>query len=96
MLHELLKERNIPPLLPRAQALELLQREEYGVLPAPPDAMTGTFTALLTASSISRSKPCLTPSVSMELSTTSPAPLSTQRLIQEIASMPVSSLPPLA
>ena len=44
MLHELLKERNIPPLLPRAQALELLQREEYGVLPAPPDALSFTVT----------------------------------------------------
>ena len=32
----------------------------------------------------------------MELSTTSPAPLSTQRLIHEMASMPVSSRPPLA
>ena len=44
MLHELLKERNIPPLLPRAQALELLQREEYGVLPAAPDALSFTVT----------------------------------------------------
>ena len=42
MLHELLKERNVPPLLPRAQALELLQREEYGFLPAPPDALSFT------------------------------------------------------
>ena len=42
MLHELLKERNVPPLLPRAQALELLQREEYGILPAPPDALSFT------------------------------------------------------
>ena len=40
MLTELLKERNIPNLLPRAQALELLQREEYGFLPAPPDALS--------------------------------------------------------
>ena len=66
------------------------------ILPAPPEAITGTFTAFDTASNISRSKPPFTPSVSMELSTTSPAPLSTQRLIQLIASMPVSSLPPLA
>ena len=64
--------------------------------PAPPDAITGTDTALHTASSISRSKPCLTPSVSMEFTTTSPAPIDTHLLIQLIASMPVSSLPPLA
>ena len=62
--------------------------------PAPPEAMTGTFTASQTAASISRSKPRFTPSVSMELSTTSPAPLSTQLLIQPIASMPVSTRPP--
>jgi hypothetical protein len=36
-------------------------------LPAPPLAMMGTRTRAATASSISRSKPCFTPSVSMEL-----------------------------
>ena len=57
--------------------------------------MTGTETALHTRSRSSISKPVLTPSVSMELTTTSPAPIPTQRLIHSIASMPVSSLPPL-
>ena len=64
--------------------------------PAPPEAMTGTLTASHTASSMGRSKPPLTPSVSMEFTTTSPAPIPTQRFIQPMASMPVSSLPPRA
>ena len=42
--------------------------------PAPPEAMMGTAHRAATASSISRSKPFLTPSVSMELTTSSPAP----------------------
>ena len=36
MLNELLKERNIPALLPKEEALEILQREEYGFLPENP------------------------------------------------------------
>ncbi len=40
MLTELLKERSIPPLLPKEQAIAVLQREEYGFLPAPPDALS--------------------------------------------------------
>ena len=56
----------------------------------------GTDTASPTARSISRSKPRRTPSVSMELTTTSPAPLSTPRLTQSMASNPVSSRPPRA
>lgn len=36
MLNELLKERNIPALLPKEEALEILQREEYGFLPDKP------------------------------------------------------------
>ena len=64
--------------------------------PAPPLAITGTETALHTASSISISKPFFTPSVSIELTTTSPAPMPTQRFIHSIASIPVSSRPPLA
>ena len=64
--------------------------------PAPPEAMTGTLTLSQTAWSISRSKPPLTPSVSMEFTTTSPAPMSTHFLIQLMASMPVSSRPPRA
>ena len=66
------------------------------IFPAPPEAITGTLTALETASSISRSKPPFTPSVSMELRTISPAPSSTPFLIQLMASRPVSSRPPLA
>ena len=70
--------------------------EKSSTQPAPPEAMTGTLTTSHTACSISRSKPPFTPSVSMELSTISPAPRSTQRLIQLMASMPVFSRPPLA
>ena len=47
---------------------------KWSMLPAPPEAMTGTETMSQTALSISRSKPPLTPSVSMELTTISPAP----------------------
>ncbi|MBQ6267789.1 MAG: hypothetical protein IJK64_08475 [Clostridia bacterium] len=38
MLSALLKERNLPPLRPRAETLELLQTEIYGRLPAAPEA----------------------------------------------------------
>ena len=40
MLLELLKERNLPPLLPREEMLTILQREEYGFLPPPPEALS--------------------------------------------------------
>jgi hypothetical protein len=40
MLQERLKLRNPPPLRSREEMLELLQQEEYGYLPSPPDAMT--------------------------------------------------------
>ena len=42
MLKELLKGRQLPPLTDRAQMLDILQREEYGFLPPPPDAVTFT------------------------------------------------------
>lgn len=46
-------------------ALVVEQLKEIFLLPAPPLAMMGTFTRAATASSISRSKPVRTPSVSM-------------------------------
>ena len=58
--------------------------------------MTGTETASQTASSISKSKPCFTPSVSILLTTTSPAPNATHFLIHSMASIPVFSRPPFA
>ena len=64
--------------------------------PAPPEAMTGTLTASHILSRSSMSKPPFTPSVSMELATISPAPISTHFFIQLMASIPVDSLPPLA
>ncbi len=42
MLNELLHERKIPPLLPREDALNILQREEYGFLPPAPSALSFT------------------------------------------------------
>ena len=48
-----------------------------------------------TASSSSRSKPFFTPSVSIELTTSSPAPFFTPCSSQSSASMPVFSRPPL-
>ena len=62
--------------------------------PAPPEAITGTWTISLTSRSISRSNPCFTPSVSIELTTTSPAPRSTPWRIHSRASRPVSTRPP--
>ena len=56
----------------------------------------GTAQRAATASSSSKSKPFLTPSVSMELTTSSPAPLLTPCSSQSSASMPVFSRPPLA
>ena len=66
------------------------------MVPAPPLAMMGTSTRAASVSSISRSKPPFTPSVSMELRTISPAPSPTPRTAHSMASMPVSSRPPLA
>ena len=40
MLKDLLKSRRLPPLCDRATMLDILQREEYGFLPPPPDAVT--------------------------------------------------------
>ena len=51
--------------------------EKSSMLPAPPEAMTGTRTASQIRSRSSRSKPPFTPSVSMELATISPAPRAT-------------------
>ena len=42
MLTELLQERKIPPVLPKEQALDVLQREEYGFLPEKPSALSFT------------------------------------------------------
>ena len=64
--------------------------------PAPPDAITGTFTASTTLFNSSKSKPSFTPSVSMLLTTISPAPLDTPSLIRDSASIPVFSRPPFA
>ena len=66
------------------------------IQPAPPEAMTGTVEISQTALSISRSKPPLTPSVSMLLRTISPAPREIPLRIHSMASMPVFSRPPLA
>ena len=66
------------------------------ILPAPPEAMIGTAHRAATASSSSKSKPFFTPSVSMELTTSSPAPFLTPCSSQSSASMPVFSRPPLA
>ena len=40
MLTELLRERDVPMLLPKEKALEVLQREEYGFLPEKPSALS--------------------------------------------------------
>jgi hypothetical protein len=37
MLSETLKERNLPPLLPRDEMLTVLQREVYGKIPKKPE-----------------------------------------------------------
>ena len=39
MLHNILTQRALPPLLSRSEMLEILQREEYGYLPEKPDRM---------------------------------------------------------
>jgi len=38
-MQAMLKDRNLPPLLSREEMLEILQREEYGYLPAPPEEL---------------------------------------------------------
>ena len=40
MLNEMLKERNLPPLLEKEKMLEILQREEYGFLPGKPHSLS--------------------------------------------------------
>src|SRR3569623_2129499 len=63
-------------------------------LPTPPEAITGTFTASLTARVRARSKPSRVPSRSMLVSRISPAPYSTMSLAQSITSRPVDLRPP--
>ena len=86
----------MPAARPASMPLWPNSSKKSSFLPAPPLAMMGTLTRLATASSISRSKPFRTPSVSMLLRQTSPAPWSTAQAIQSSASRPVSSRPPLA
>ena len=62
--------------------------------PTPPEAITGTGTASLTARVSSRSKPLLVPSRSMLVSRISPAPSSAMRRAQSTASRPVLRRPP--
>jgi hypothetical protein len=62
--------------------------------PAPPLAITGTATAARARRINSRSKPAFVPSASIELSRISPAPRSTARRAQSMASMPVPRRPP--
>ena len=47
MLHELVTQRNLPPLREKGEMLSLLQREEYGFLPPPPDALTWESSTVL-------------------------------------------------
>ena len=42
-MKQLLKERNLPELKSREEMLEILQREEYGYLPAPPEELRFEF-----------------------------------------------------
>ncbi len=42
MLREMLKERNLPPIIGREEMLDILQREVYGYLPPKPDEITWT------------------------------------------------------
>src|SRR5699024_3271519 len=62
--------------------------------PAPPEATTGTVTASRTARTMSRSKPDLVPSASMELRRISPTPSPCPRRAQSTASIPVPRRPP--
>ena len=63
--------------------------------PAPPDAITGMRVARETARVRSQSNPCLTPSVSIDVSRISPAPNSSPRAAHSTASIPSSTRPPL-
>ena len=62
--------------------------------PAPPEAITGTSTAARTAAIISRSKPVVIPSASIEFSKISPTPRSTPRRAHSTASSPAAVPPP--
>ena len=62
--------------------------------PAPPEAINGTGTAARTAAIISRSKPPVVPSASIELSRISPTPSSTPRRAHSTASRPAAVRPP--
>src|SRR6266404_5438109 len=63
-------------------------------LPTPPDAMTGTGTLSAIARVSGRSKPCLVPSRSIEVSRISPAPSETTSCAYSTASIPVELRPP--
>ena len=65
------------------------------ILPAPPEAITGILRFLLISLNNSKSKPFLTPSVSMLFTTSSPAPFFSPSSAHWIASIPVFILPPL-
>ena len=86
----------MPAASPASMPLWWNSSRKSSFLPAPPLAMMGIFTRAATASSISRSKPLRTPSVSMLFRHISPAPWAAHQLIQSSASRPVSSRPPLA
>ncbi len=62
-------------------------------VPAPPEAMTGMFTAEETAAVSSQSKPLFVPSRSMEVSRISPAPRSADSRAQSTAPRGVSAWP---
>ena len=63
-------------------------------LPAPPEAMTGIWTASLTAAVSSQSKPSRVPSASMEVSRISPAPRCSASRAHSRALRPVGLRPP--
>ena len=66
----------------------------WATLPQPPEATTGTRTALATARVSARSKPSFVPSRSMLVSRISPAPRSAPSRAQATASLPVGVRPP--
>src|SRR6476469_9930455 len=63
-------------------------------LPTPPEAITGTGMLSATALVSGRSKPCLVPSRSIEVSRISPAPSETTSWAYSMASIPVELRPP--
>src|SRR5271157_2633197 len=69
-------------------------RTKCSGFPAPPLAITGTCVARDTAAVSAQSNPPCTPSVSMEVGRTSPAPSCSPRAAQATASIPSSSRPP--